>query len=105
MHYYVICNPAYSAAGRRHGERETSYGVTQLYLDAGSAPRSKADCQRYANQPVARIKYDANGSVDNFSTWDGESYLDRHFCTDRCAAAQGRASADHGARFTWTTQA
>lgn len=64
--------------------------------------RSRDDCRRHTNEPwiLSHIRNE-EGLIILFTTWDGETYSDPHFCTDRCAAQQGRASAHHGDRFTW----
>lgn len=45
----------------------------------------------YSGQPRAK-----NREVVGFREWDGESYVDEFFCTNRCAAAFGRMAAKSG---------
>ena len=64
--------------------------------------RTKADCARHTNAPfIVSISRNRSGCVTRFGTWDGESFVDRYFCTNSCARSQGYASADSGQRFTW----
>ena len=62
-------------------------------------PRSLEDCQRLTNRRVVAIHDYGDvdrrrvGLVSWFETWDGESYLDVDFCSDRCAATYGRRAA------------
>jgi hypothetical protein len=63
-------------------------------------PRTIEDCQRLTNHPVMGLYgYGSNQPrewwpfVSSFYTWDGESYEQDHFCSDRCAAVYGRRAA------------
>ncbi len=63
-------------------------------------PRTVEDCQRLSNQPVTSVHgYPINRPeewwpyISWFETWDGESYRDDTFCSDRCAAIYGRRAA------------
>lgn len=63
------------------------------WLDARA--KSKAECQRLTNGHVLSIKYSNRTippMVSSFNEWDGESYKEAHFCTDRCAAAFARSA-------------
>jgi hypothetical protein len=58
------------------------------------------DVQRLSNNQVVRIfGVDINQDrkywslISSFDTWDGESYRDDTFCSDRCAANYGRRAA------------
>lgn len=66
---------------------------------------SRASCrtelQRWTNETIISHTFADDGTIRQFSTWDGESYADEHFCTLACAARQGYASAEHGDRFRW----
>lgn len=60
-------------------------------------PKTVEDCQRLSNQPVVAVHgYEINSPdewwtyISWFETWDGESYRDDTFCSDRCAAVYGR---------------
>lgn len=69
----------------------------------GKLPRSKEDCQRLTNHKVVSVSYHEDtpymrekgfaGTVERFSTWDGESYTDDLFCKTACAEAFGRMAA------------
>lgn len=64
--------------------------------------RTRAECRRYTNAPYVLSHHTNNrGLVISFETWDGESFMDEFFCTNRCAQQQGYASARHGRRYTW----
>lgn len=63
-------------------------------------PRTVEDCQRLTNMPVYSVLgYGSNSPeewwpiISSFTTWDGESYVDIDFCSDRCAAVYGRRAA------------
>lgn len=64
-----------------------------------NAPRSLEDCQRLSNRTVVSCmgwppqQRERVGYVMLYQTWDGESYRDRFFCSDACAAAYGRRAA------------
>jgi len=94
----------------RGEENDRPYFCGVLSVDPENPPRSKADCQRLVNQTVVSVRYDdiwwrrdENGSlsadrsfgrvVNSFATWDGESYEDQFFCSDKHAKMFGYASA------------
>lgn len=63
-------------------------------------PRTVEDCQKLTNHPIFAVyDYGRNapkewrGFIEYFTTWDGESYVDEHFCSDRCALQYGRRAA------------
>lgn len=62
---------------------------------SGTILRSKEDCQRLSNEKVVSVSYH-EGVVWSFSTWDGESYVDRFFCNDDHAKRFGYAAAKAG---------
>lgn len=66
-------------------------------------PRTKEEAQRFSNHTIQRIIGMHNGYISGATYWDGESYIDQFFDRDRCAVAQGYASAQHGHRYTWST--
>jgi hypothetical protein len=57
------------------------------------------DCQRVTNKTIVEIKgFDTRYPqkwhlVEYVVVWDGESYLDDYFCSNKCAAAYGRKMA------------
>lgn len=60
-------------------------------------PRTLTECQPLSNHQVIAVRgYSINQPHDwwpyisSFESWDGESYVDEHFCNDRCAAEYGR---------------
>lgn len=63
-------------------------------------PRTAEDCQRLTNHAVFSVSgYDSNKPeewwpfISWFRTWDGETYDQIDFCSDRCAAIYGRRAA------------
>jgi hypothetical protein len=67
---------------------------------AEKPPTTLAELQRLTNYPIVGVHgFDSNKPrewwpyIDWFETWDGESYLDDTFCSDRCAAIYGRRAA------------
>lgn len=61
-------------------------------------PKNKAECQKRTNLEVVAVRYWRHGHVMHFSTWDGVSYSDLHFCKRSCAEAFGRRAANAGVR-------
>ncbi|AXQ69854.1 hypothetical protein HOU03_gp414 [Caulobacter phage CcrSC] len=73
-------------------------------------PRSKAEVQGLVNGIIVSVswrRYDPNNSfhdvyrretggdyIDKVTVWDGESYKDGLFCTDRCAVIYARVFAE-----------
>lgn len=60
-------------------------------------PTTVEQCQRLSNFPVVAVHGCGSNYpeewwpyVEWFETWDGESYHDPNFCSDRCAAVYGR---------------
>lgn len=64
--------------------------VHKGYIDVEKLPQTKAECQQYTNAQITSVKrfkkYDAvtdtttDRGIDQFSTWDGETYEDEFFC-------------------------
>lgn len=82
---------------RRHGAKEAPRVLNpQRAHDVVCYTRE--DCQRQVNESVISVVYSKHGEdgpryVASFNTWDGESYVDQFFCTNRCAQALGYAAA------------
>jgi hypothetical protein len=57
-------------------------------------PTSKSEAQRLINEKVISVRHHG-GHVYAASSWDGESWKDELFCTQKCAALFGRAAAYH----------
>jgi len=65
-----------------------------------NGPKTLEDCQRLSNHQVVALhgvgqqhpKHWKN--IGWFETWDGESYQDHVFCSDKCAAIYGRRAAE-----------
>ncbi|WP_066725267.1 hypothetical protein [Sphingomonas pituitosa] len=66
-------------------------------------PRSREEAQRYVNGEIISVRRDGE-VLSRVSYWDGESWQDRFFCTNRCAMDQGYASAQHGHRYLWKSR-
>lgn len=100
------CNWKADLAGEAQTCRQCG-AVLELATDIywmGSAiqpdhPRSAEDCQRLTNRRVVAIydygvaRPDRYGLVERFEVWDGESYAQADFCSDKCAAVYGRRAA------------
>jgi hypothetical protein len=56
------------------------------------------DCQRRVNDKVVSVSRGGSWSTDksirDFTTWDGESYDNKHFCTGACATRWGYIMAE-----------
>lgn len=95
--------------GRRIPKRTSTVWVrpSTTRFSGGPSPvidadlRTRADCKAYTNQLVISHQRNLDGHVVSFETWDGSSYVNEYFCRQKCERAQGRAAAQHGARFTW----
>lgn len=87
-------------------EKEPPSRGGSAYLIITEKLRSKADCQKHSNLPVVSVSYsydtDANFErtgprhVTDFTTWDGESYVDEFFCKGPCAHGYARMMAVAG---------
>lgn len=80
---------------RLEGQREGS----RIHMAAW--PKTRDEAARLVNQQIISVRKNGDGEIEKFATWDGESFDSEWFCTNECAMMQGRASAEHGARFTW----
>lgn len=83
-----------STESHYHGKNEHYHGFTGTY-------RSKAEVEaaRITNHKVMSVRKDrTTGVVWTFNTWDGESYVDDMFCTDRCGYLMGRMGVRAGLR-------
>jgi hypothetical protein len=87
------------------GERAVLHGGYMVTVYLAERPRTRAEAQRYTNEPIISSKRGVDGTLSEVRTWDGESYRDPYFCTNRCAQQQGYAAAQHGHRFTWKASA
>lgn len=76
---------------RPDGFREDSGWCVTLYLD--NPPRSKEEAQRLANARIISTRKRDDGTLSQFTTWDGESYWSDWFHADRCAVAFAEAVA------------
>lgn len=72
------------------------------YRTVPELPTSAEQVRRLTNAPhITKLYRYSSGEIHGFNTWDGESYQDDFFCTDRCAQRQGYAAAQHGHRYNW----
>ncbi len=67
-----------------------------FYIEDGH-PTTLEECQRRTNLLVISTHgfrtLDKAQYIESFTTWDGESYDDPHFCRSSCVAAYGRRAA------------
>lgn len=63
-------------------------------------PTTREEAQKYTNGVITSHRWSADGSyILHANVWDGESYVDDYFCTNRCAIAYARHHARaHGRR-------
>lgn len=73
-----------------------------IYLDEEFRPKTIEEAARFTNHTILRVGMMADYIFD-ITWWEG-GYEDEFFHSQRCAAKQGYASAQHGARFTWSEQ-
>lgn len=99
----IVCGRAIAKRTQEVRVQPTSFNHTANFMTAQVQAdlHSIEDCRRYTNAPYIISTRRRQGLITAFSTWDGESYRDKFFCTNRCAMDQGYASAHHGARFVW----
>lgn len=94
----MLDHPALEA--KEEGLIEGTDFFKQIYLS--DPPTDKAGVQRLVNEEVVSVRRSYEGTlIDQFSTWDGVSYVDEFFCSNLCARRQGYASAHAGDRFDW----
>jgi hypothetical protein len=85
--------------------------VTRMIMFGGSnyrderfdgKPKTRAEAQKYTNGVITshrRSTGEAGGYISSINVWDGESYADEFFCTNRCAIDFARHFArTHGRR-------
>lgn len=66
----------------------------QFYTVVDALPKTQAECQKLTNHKVVSVRYSAvyddvsrevvGREMSSFNTWDGESYVDEHFCNGNC---------------------
>lgn len=65
------------------------FGMTN-YLDErfSGKPATREEAQKYTNGIITSASRSADGTyLATAHVWDGESYADEFFCTNRCAIA------------------
>lgn len=82
-----------TANGRQNGEREHN----SFYLDEDQRPTTREELTKYTNGEIRKV-YDHGRSISAFNVWDGETYVDLYFHSERCAAIFGRRMAQRGHR-------
>ena len=100
----ISAGPRCRACGKllRKSTSELWFGQSdaQIARDPGRCrpekPASRAEAQRLVNQQIVSIGRSRHGYIDHVTTWDGESYQDKFFCTNRCAMRLGYAAANSG---------
>lgn len=69
------------------------------FMEMDKAPRTKVEAQRMTNHQVVSVRYaELRGEryIRSFSTWDGESYVSKHFCADTtCGVRYAYYCAEH----------
>jgi len=58
-------------------------------------PKSKAEAQRLLNGTIVSVRLNSDKSIWKVTTWDGESWVDEHFCNGDHARQFGYAIATH----------
>jgi hypothetical protein len=86
--------------GKADGHIDRSPGITTFYLT--DLPKTKADVQRFSNGTIIRAPLNDQGYIGQATIWDGESYVEKFFCSTNCAVKQSTASAHRGDRFRWS---
>jgi hypothetical protein len=81
------------------GHREVGQFTTTIYTD--NPPRKQADCQRFVNGEIVSVRrhFNDEGIINQFSYWDGESYMDEYFHNGACAKRFAYKAARRGVRF------
>ncbi len=105
LHYFNFLPPQEAVGcmkqkipARKEGEIIHNMNISTIFTD--HPPASKSGCSKFTNFKVMSATI-TNGAVRKFSAWDGETYADDYFCSDKCAIKQGYASAQHNARYCW----
>lgn len=56
-------------------------GVTgSKFVVVEEYPTTIAQCQRLTNDKILSVRKSDSGNITRFSTWDGETYVDKFFC-------------------------
>jgi len=79
---YFNCEKFHSGFGERRTER----------------PVTRDDAQKFFNEKIIASKFDDDiegRCIYRVTLWDGETYLDKHFCKDGCAEDFGRMMAEY----------
>lgn len=82
------------------GQRSDGEGAASSLYKATPATREEA--QRFTNHQIVSVSYwtapEGPRYIDKVTTWDGETYEQRHgyFCSIQCAANLGEAAAFKG---------
>ena len=92
-HVYIRKEPT------QYTTTSTSRFIKHVYV-GDALPRAAADLAHLTNERVVAVRYSsANaGTVSDFHTWDGKTYLPcfSYFCTNRCAGLFGKRCAERG---------
>jgi hypothetical protein len=86
----------YLKRGSERSQKAQSAWWFDLTLPNDVYPKTKADCQKLMNEQVVSVGYSEypERHISKFTTWDGLTYVDRHFCTGECAKTWGYIMAD-----------
>lgn len=112
-----LCRCCFKPIGKAtdyHYFGQMASGADRRY--GNTYPRSKAEVQTLVNGIIVSVgwrRFDPHNSyhsswskesggdyIDKVTIWDGESYKDGLFCTDRCAVTYARVYAEAGYKLT-----
>src|SRR5687767_804503 len=65
------------------------------YVYAEQRPTSIEECRKLisAAEDIISVRY-WSSAIERFNVWDRESYVDKHFCSTKCAALFGDLMAE-----------
>lgn len=70
---------------------------SEWMAESTARPASRAEAQRMFNLSIVHHRMSPDRSyVDKVALWDGESYMDKFFCSNTCAMVLGYAAARAG---------
>lgn len=92
------------------GKRDSN--LSQLWREYSNRPRSKEEIAKLTNLRVMHVRWTKEGQfateraghlfIERATLWDGESYIDDFFCSDKHAKAFGYLLAEKGhATMAW----
>lgn len=82
---------------RRPHMKDTSFSH---HIICDEPPADIAACRKLTNDMVVSVRRYQGGSIRSFGTWDGVSYIDPYFCSNKHAQKFAYAFAKLGYRMT-----